>query len=149
MRKEWILTEEEKMSKKRRIEENRKLRFPDSDDPISIKNNLNLQTVLFNKASKASIKVLHTAQNSDIIANVVLAYHDSMKSDVTSYAWSYPLARKITAICQIINAKSTTALRLINFYKRLHDFDILMETDKINLIKNNLRCILFFHASLG
>ncbi|CAF1554508.1 unnamed protein product [Adineta ricciae] len=149
MRKEWILTEEEKMSKKRRIEENRKLRFPNSDDPISIKNNLDLQTALFNKTSKASIKVLRTAQNSDVIANVVLAYYDSMKSDVTSYAWSYPLARKITAICQIINARSTTALRLINFYKRLHDFDILIETDKVNLIKNNLWCIFFFHASLG
>lgn len=149
MRKEWILTEEEKMSKKRRIEENRKLRFPESDDPISIKNNLDLQTVLSKKNDKTSIKVLRTVQNSDIIANVILAYYDSMKSDVTGYAWSYPLARKITAVCQIINARSTTALRLINFYKRLHDFDILIETDKVNLIKNNLWCIFFFHASLG
>ncbi|CAF0884373.1 unnamed protein product [Adineta steineri] len=155
MRKEWILTEEEKVNKKRRIEENRKLRVPSIHDIRSSKdslekNDLDLQNVLFNKNEKSSLKHQSTShtKSSDIITNVVLAYNDSIKLDVPSYGWSYPLARKITALCQIIHARNTTALRLINFYKSLHCFDILNETDKMNLIKNNLQYVLFFHSSL-
>jgi len=52
-------------------------------------------------------------------------------------------------LCQILNTKNTTALRLISFYKRLSEFDALNEIDKVNLIKNNLPYIFIFHASLG
>ncbi|UJR13644.1 hypothetical protein I4U23_000656 [Adineta vaga] len=148
MRKEWILTEEEKESKKRRIEENRRLRFPTNDETTSTKNDFNFPNLFSNKNERSSMKSQQTTQKDDIVANAVLAYNDSFKSDITSYGWSYPVVRKITALCQIINARSTTALRLINFYKRLRDFDILTETDQVNLVKNNLHCILVFHASL-
>ncbi len=153
MRKEWILTDEEKVNKKRRIEENRLLREPDTDNFIvsrksTRKNDLDLQKVLFNKDEKPALNSTISSQSSDIITNVVMAYNDSIKLELTGYGWSYPLARKITALCQIINARNTTALRLINFYKRLHDFNLLNEPDRVNLIKNNLSYVFFFHASL-
>ncbi|CAM4934992.1 unnamed protein product [Rotaria socialis] len=127
MRKEWILTEEEKVTKKRRIEENRRTRVSDTNDGIQPKDLIG---------------------NSSFISNIVTAYNDRIKLDLTGYGWSYPLTRKITGLYQIINAKNTTALRLISFYKRLYDFDVLNEIDKVNLIKTNLHYILFFHASL-
>ncbi len=153
MRKEWILTDEEKVNKKQRIEENRLLREPDTDGLIVSKksmrkNDLDLQKMLFNKDEKPALKSTISSQTSDIITNVVMAYNDSIKLELTGYGWSYPLARKITALCQIINARNTTALRLISFYKRLHDFNLLTETDRVNLIKNNLCYVFFFHASL-
>ena len=54
MRKEWILTEEEKMSKKRRIEENRRLRLSNTNDPkdatdLNEKLDFELQNVVLEK----------------------------------------------------------------------------------------------------
>lgn len=144
MRKEWILTEEEKLNKKRRIEENRRLRVSNTDDSIK-KPDLDLQSILLNKNENPSLQSTHS---NDIITNVVRAYNDGIKLDLTGYGWSYPLAKKIAALYQIINTRNTTALRLISFYKRLYDFDILNEIDKVNLIKNNLHYIFFFHGSL-
>jgi hypothetical protein len=153
MRKEWILTEEEKVNKKRRIEENRRLRTPNIDESISSndsfkKNDLDLQAVLFNKNEKPPLQSTSSVQNDNIITNVVMAYNNGIKLDLTGYGWSYPLARKITALYQIINTRNTTALRLISFYKRLYDFDILNEIDKVNLIKTNLHYIFLLHGSL-
>lgn len=147
MRKEWILTEDEKVNKRRRIEENRRMRLVHLGEEIS-PNDSELQTVILDKNENPSLSSTFAAQSSDIIANVVLAYNDSVKSDVIGCAWSYPLARKISALCQMINTRSTTALRLISFYKRLHDFDVLSQSDKVNLIKNNLQYMFFVHAAL-
>jgi hypothetical protein len=158
MRKEWILTEEEKVRKKRRIEENRRLRTDNIDEPIlpieEAKNSveqsdLDLQSVLLNRDEKPPLKSASSTHSSNIINNVVMAFNDGFKLDLTSYGWSYPLARKLTALCQILHTKNTTALRLISFYKRLDEFDVLNETDKINLIKTNLHYIFFYHSSLG
>jgi len=151
MRKEWILTEEEKLNKKRRIEENRRLRLANTNEPINSieKFDLDLQSVVLNKNKISSINSISSVQNGDVISNVVTAFNDGFKLDPTSYGWSYPLAKKITALCQILNTKNTTALRLISFYKRLAEFDALNEIDKVNLIKNNLPYIFIFHGSLG
>jgi len=151
MRKEWILTEEEKINKKRRIEENRRLRLNninDIKDPTE-KSDLELQIVVLNKNAISTIKSVSSIANNDVISNIVTAFNDGFKLDTTSYGWSYPLAKKITALCQILNTKNTTALRLISFYKRLAEFDALDENDKVNLIKTNLSYIFIFHASLG
>jgi len=155
MRKEWILTEEEKLNKKHRIEENRRLRLINTNDTKEIINSneklgLDLPSVVLNKKNKISpINSVSSIQNGDVIRNVITAFNDGFKLDPTSYGWSYPVAKKITALCQILNTKTTTALRLISFYKRLLEFDALDEIDKVNLIKNNLSYIFIFHASLG
>jgi regulator of replication initiation timing len=155
MRKEWILTEEEKFNKKRRIEENRRLRLSNTNEIKEVINSnekldLDLQSVVLDKNKISSINTKSSSiQNHDIVNNVVAAFNDGFKLDPTSYGWSYPLAKKITALCQILNTKNTTALRLISFYKRLSQFDSLNEIDKVNLIKNNLSYIFIFHASLG
>src|SRR5277367_2421673 len=101
MRKEWILTEEEKVNKKRRIEENRKLRISNPDDSTTTKDSLgkidpDLKSVLFNKTETSFTR------SNDVIANVVMAYNDGIKVDLTGYGWSYPLARKITGLYQLI-----------------------------------------------
>jgi hypothetical protein len=159
MRKEWILTEEEKLNKKRRIEENRRLRGAITDDSSPSKDisreitnssrklNLDLQSVILdtNQMTSSTIRT----PNDDIVANVVTAFNDGFKLDPTSYGWSYPLAKKITALCQILNTKNTTALRLISFYKRLHEFDALNDIDKVTLVKNNFPYIFICHGSLG
>jgi hypothetical protein len=110
---------------------------------------LDLHTVVLDKKQISGIISTSSNQTSDIVRNVVTAFNDGFQLDPTSYGWSYPLAKKITALCQILNTKNTTALRLISFYKRLSEFDALDEMDKVNLIKNNLPCIFIFHASLG
>jgi hypothetical protein len=157
MRKEWILTEEEKLSKKRRIEENRRLRLTSTNEPLVLKEtknsieklDLDLQTVVLDKKKINSSSLSSSMQNGDVISRVVTAFNDGFQLDPDSYGWSYPLAKKITALCQILNTKNTTALRLISFFKRLSEFDALNEIDKVNLIKNNLPYIFIFHGSLG
>lgn len=156
MRKEWILTEEEKLSKKIRIEENRRLRMntidPSSatDTTVETKSDLDLHTVVLNKNPLGSMKPTSSSvADNDVINDVIRAFNDGFKFDPMSYGWSYPLAKKLTAICQILNTKNTTALRLISFYKRLAEFDALHDYDKVNLIKNNLPYIFLFHGSLG
>ncbi|CAF2336706.1 unnamed protein product [Rotaria sp. Silwood2] len=161
MRKEWILTEEEKLNKKHRIEENRRLRLTHTNESLLSKDNfkeainlsekhdLDLQNIVLNKSNIYSSRSTLFRRNIDFIENVVTAFNDGFKLDPTSYGWSYPLAKKITALYQILNTKNTTALRLISFYKRLLEFDALNEIDKVNLVKNNLPFIFFFHASLG
>lgn len=156
MRKEWILTEEEKVNKKRRIEENRKLRTTTNDesqtddDKVSMtKRDVELENVLLNKNERPPLKPITVGQNNDLLSNVVVAFEDGFKLDPTSYGWSYPLARKITALCQILNTKNTTALRLISSYKRLPEFDMLNDMDKVNLVKSNLRYLFFFQGCLG
>ena len=154
MRKEWILTAEEKLNKKRRIEENRRLRFENMNKPslpAEIINstetmNSNLRIVVHN-TNNLSSSIL--TSNNEFIDNVVTAFNNGFRLDPSSYGWSYPLAKKITALHHILNTKNTTALRLISFYKRLSEFDALNEIDKVNLVKNNLPYIFFFHGSLG
>ncbi|CAF3491941.1 unnamed protein product [Rotaria sordida] len=161
MRKEWILTEEEKLNKKRRIEENRRLRLVHTNELSLSKDNfketinstekydLDLHNVVLNKTNIYSSRSKLFRRNIDFIDNVVTAFNDGFQLDPTSYGWSYPLAKKITALFQILNTKNTTALRLISFYKRLAEFDALNDLDKVNLVKNNLPYIFFFHGSLG
>lgn len=149
MRKEWILTEEEKVNKKRRIEENRKLRSPVNNEPTSssstkislLKSNYDVKITVHHQTKRLS-------SSEDLINNLVMIYNDHVTIDLTGYGWSYPLARKITGLCPLINARSNTALRLISFFKRLYDFDILNEVDKINLLKSNLPYVFFLHGSL-
>lgn len=154
MRKEWILTEEEKLNKKRRIEENRRLRLANTNEFALSKDttgklDVDLQSVILDKNKIISSNSTSFSHNNDVISNVITAFNDGFKLDPTSYGWSYPLAKKITALCQILHTKNTTALRLISFYKRLPEFDALNEIDKVNLIKSNLSHIFLFHGSLG
>lgn len=151
MRKEWILTEEEKINKKRRIEENRRLRLVDTNESSNSeeKQDIELQNVVLEKNQIFTRNSKSPIENKDVINNVVTAFNDGFQLDPTSYGWSYPLAKKITALCQILNTKNTTALRLISFYKRLSEFDTLNEIDKVQLIKNNLSFIFILHGSLG
>lgn len=152
MRKEWILTEEEKLNKKRRIEENRRLRQTSGEESVSPKEkvNGNLSSITLSKIDLySSPRVTSFDPNNDVINNVITAFNAGFKLDPPTYGWSYPLAKKVTALCQILNTKNTTALRLIGFYKGLAEFDALHEMDKVNLIKYNLPHIFILHASLG
>lgn len=161
MRKEWILTEEEKVNKKRRIEENRKLRLTNMNEeiptngdvmePISLaeKCGFDFQDVVLDRNKIPSSKSPRFVRNIDFIEYVARAFNDGFQLDPVCYGWSYPLAKKITALYQILHTKNTTALRLISFFKRLSEFDILNDFDKLTLIKHNLPYIFFFHASLG
>lgn len=156
MRKEWILTEEEKINKKLRIEENRRLRISTidesehgSDKTLPGQISLDLHSVLLNKNDQSSRQLSTKVSQHDIVSNVAIAYREGFQLDPISYGWSYPLARKITALCQILNTKNTTALRLISFYKRLPEFDALNDMDKVNLVKSNLRYMFLFQAALG
>lgn len=162
MKKEWILTEEEKQNKKRRIEENRRLRLLTLNPEAAVhevasiptqspneKISSELQSVVLDQNRLSESKSSAALNNGEVIANVVTAFNDGFQLNPTSYGWSYPLAKKLTALSQILNTKNTTALRLISFYKRLPEFDSLHENDKVNLVKTNLPYIFIYHGSLG
>lgn len=161
MRKEWILTEEEKINKKLRIEENRKQRLAtlgdsssSNDAPVELKINnsdssIDIEKVLLDKKPLNMSTCSSLVSTNEVIESVVNAFNDGFQSETISYGWSYPLAKKVTGLCQILNMKNTTALRLIGFYKRLHIFDSLHEMDKVHLLKHNLANIFFFHSALG
>ncbi|CAF1535485.1 unnamed protein product, partial [Didymodactylos carnosus] len=161
MRKEWILTEEEKQNKKRRIEENRRLRISNDLnqdnqyqlDEKRISNMSNHETVTSSphvELYEEKQDQLSSTSNLDILINVQIAYCQCFKLNTTEDSLPlYPLTKKLTAICQILNVKNITALRLINFYKKMREFQLCAEEDKVTLIKYNLPCIFFVHAVLG
>ncbi|CAF1086903.1 unnamed protein product [Adineta ricciae] len=166
MRADWILTDEERMSKRQKIEENRRLRqmlYPDS--PESVEKSL-LQTKMepFDY-DDADVEEEENDLNNDHITKALLlsskdwakiqqiqqAYADSIR--LTSLSPEFPLYPQILPLNEVSDVfnflTNLLATRLITFLKLLPEFSMLNSHDKFILTKYNTFTLTFIRAALN
>ncbi|CAF3186336.1 unnamed protein product [Rotaria socialis] len=166
MRADWILTDAERVKKRKKIEENRLLRqtiYPDSSDTdemetIKRKDRTydNEQGHDTNGDSSVSLslmpveRALLSPEDLIKIKKVQQAYSDSVRLiSLPSHIPSYPQLVRITEASDMINIPANIqATRLITYFKLLPEFSSLNENDKLILIKYNTFPLAFIRAAL-
>ncbi|CAF3684447.1 unnamed protein product [Rotaria sordida] len=167
MRADWILTDEERVNKRKKIEENRRLRqmlYPDSsetdegqiikpkdepydDDDDEEDRNNDIITASFIKPATS----LLSSEDLIKIQQIQQAYTDSVRLiSLPPEIPSYPQAVQITQTSDMINFPTNIqATRLITYFKLLPEFSSLNEHDKLILIKYNTFPLVFIRAALN
>ncbi|UJR26347.1 hypothetical protein I4U23_007680 [Adineta vaga] len=171
MRADWILTDEERLNKQQKIEENRRLRrilYPDSseadekqicqtstepfdyDNTMTSNNGNNEDSHAKNSLHESSSSIL---SSNDLIQiqQIQQAYNDSIRlTSLSSEFPSYPQALRITDACDLFNfLTNVLSTRLITFLKLLPEFSSLNSNDKFILIKYNTLTLTFIRAALN
>jgi len=157
MRADWILTEEERMNKKRKIEENRRLRqmlYPDSSDSDeSLCIEPKTEPLENNDTKFDSFLITIPLSSGDLtkIEEIQQLYTESVRlTSLPPEVPSYPYRARINAPWVMMNLPTNLyATRLITFYKLLPEFSSLNEQDKLILIKYNTLPLLFIRAALN
>ncbi|CAF0997215.1 unnamed protein product [Rotaria sordida] len=147
MRKDFILTPEEKLSKQLRLEENRRIRSTQMNSNI---NNVQRKTtnetpIIYNKCeptinipstpsyglAEVDWSCLHYIQN---------AYLSALQlSPSASSVISLELAPdKMSAYINTLDIQNFAAVKLINFIRQIREFEELDEYDRLILVKYNL-----------
>jgi len=178
MRADWILTDEERINKRLKIEENRRLRqllYPDSvpinDDFVQIKQE---QCEIFDEENenqqeeeeeeKKMISPLCIAPMKFATAGPSLTPKDLLKIQQIQQAYldsvrltslpadipCYPQTTRINATSDMMNLPANIqATRLITYFKLLPEFSSLDEQDKLLLTKFNTFPLTFIRAALN
>lgn len=157
LRKEWIMSEEEKRSKKQKIEDNRRLRAmsqslshltsiasiqPDHysaedsmEDPDEDSNDF---IYSLESHQQTLLKKLDEHYNQAVRLN---------KSVIKGY--DSPCVRYLSDHIECINEPAQiSALRLITFFKLTPEFNSLHEDDRLLLVKHNVAAALFVHLCM-
>ncbi|KAK3095142.1 hypothetical protein FSP39_010779 [Pinctada imbricata] len=124
MRKEYILTEEEKMRKRQRIEENRlnqKMRDLNMTKP---------QTGIVS-SSEHRLRILE-AEEEYLINEVVSAYRQSLQVSIGS---ELPRDKPGMHMGDLVNIAELSVRRVIDMAKKIKSFKALSQTDQISLLK--------------
>ncbi|CAF3678256.1 unnamed protein product [Adineta steineri] len=158
MRADWILTDEERMNKRRKIEENRRLRklvYPDSadSDDVSKSPYVDLKSELMESDNKEYSTVSTSILSSEDlfkIEQIKHAYADSVRlTSLPREIPSYPNTTKLNFTSEMVNLPTNLqASRLITFLKLIPEFSSLDEHDKLVLIKHNTFPLLFIRSAL-
>ncbi|CAF3655025.1 unnamed protein product [Rotaria socialis] len=157
MRADWILSEEERIKKRLKIEENRRLRQifssnsmeSDESSPVELRRkpvkieDPNLSHFLFS--------ILSPYADLDKIQQIQNVYKDSVRLvTLPSSIPSYPHTARIQAPWDMLNFPANIqALRLITYFKLMPEFTSLDEDDKFILIKYNTFALVFMRSALG
>ncbi|XP_076460977.1 vitamin D3 receptor-like isoform X3 [Babylonia areolata] len=119
MRKEYILTEEEKMRKRMRIEENRRFREIDK---------MKMQS---GDVTSSQIRLRPLEPEEDqAISEVVSAYHQSLEICVES-----DISREKPSMIDVVNIAEISVRRVIDMSKKIKSFKALSQADQIGLLK--------------
>jgi len=141
MRADGILTDEERINKKLKIEENRRLRrmlYPDSSSDAEIPDIASIQPVT-KIEPKIIIPMVLSAVDSAKIEQIRQAYQDSIRlTSLPSEVPVYPYSARLNAAWDMINLPCNLhATRSITYFKLLPEFARLNENDKLLLVKFN------------
>ncbi|CAF0834513.1 unnamed protein product [Adineta ricciae] len=154
MRADWILTDEERVNKRRKIEENRRLRrliYPDTADSdesssVMIKSEAMISEDLHLSLPPCSI----SPEDSCKIEQINQAYEESIRlASLPPELPAYPYTARINAPWEMMNIPvNLQSLRLITFYKLIPEFSALNESDKLVLIKYNAFALVFVRSAI-
>ncbi|XP_052269721.1 nuclear hormone receptor HR96-like isoform X3 [Dreissena polymorpha] len=127
MRKEYILTEEEKMRKRQRIDDNRYGRMRDLEKKMSQSGVVsNMNTMVGSPAKTRPLEPEEEAQ----INEVVRAYRQSLEIPIES-----KVPRDNANFAAIVNIAEVSVRRVVDMAKKLKAFKALSQTDQIGLLK--------------
>ncbi|CAF0892705.1 unnamed protein product [Adineta ricciae] len=124
MRKDHLSTPEEKLSKQKRIEENRSIR-------LTKVNHENTSSILTDIDQFCLLQISNAYQTS--IESIPSA------SSVISFDL---LANKALSFTTVTEIDKISAMKLINFIRLIPEFESLNEEDRITLVKSNLVTLL-------
>ncbi|XP_025094706.1 nuclear hormone receptor HR96-like isoform X4 [Pomacea canaliculata] len=131
MRKEYILTEEEKMRKRMRIEENRsrlKQPAPSFDRRFRDVEKTKMQS---GDVSSSQVRLRPLEPEEDAaISEVVSAYHQSLEICVES-----DISRERPSMTDLVNIAEISVRRVIDMSKKIKSFKALSQADQIGLLK--------------
>ncbi|KAL8571367.1 hypothetical protein ACOMHN_038150 [Nucella lapillus] len=131
MRKEYILTEEEKMRKRMRIEENRsRLKQPATsvDRRFREIDKFKMQS---GDVTSSQVRLRPLEGEEDVaISEVVSAYHQSLEICVES-----DISREKPSMIDVVNIAEISVRRVIDMSKKIKSFKALSQADQIGLLK--------------
>ncbi|UJR22698.1 hypothetical protein I4U23_025734 [Adineta vaga] len=157
LRKEWIMSEEEKLTKKRKIEDNRRLR----EMSMLSTSASSLLTPLDGDYSQSSCNKCDDSSSTDsnefkysLDENIRISltrieehYRQAVQLNIAVIKGSdSPCLRCLDGIVDVVNEPAhVSCLRLVTFFKLTPEFSSLNEHDRLVLVKHNLITISCFH----
>ncbi|XP_055869945.1 nuclear hormone receptor HR96-like isoform X5 [Biomphalaria glabrata] len=132
MRKEYILTDEEKMRKRQRIEENRQ-RSTGKQTPTECKfrdvERSKMQSMDISSSAAPRLRPLEPEEES-AINEIVSAYRQSLEICVES-----EVSRHHPSMIELVNIAEISVRRVIDMSKKIKSFKALSQADQISLLK--------------
>ncbi|KAL4231409.1 hypothetical protein ACF0H5_008987 [Mactra antiquata] len=123
MRKEYILTEEEKMRKRQRIDDNRYGRMRD------LEKKMQQSGVVTTSSTPQKTRPLEPEEEA-IIKEIVHAYQQSLEIPIES-----KVPRNNADFAALVNIAEVSVRRVVDMAKKLKAFKALSQTDQIGLLK--------------
>ncbi|CAF1540547.1 unnamed protein product, partial [Didymodactylos carnosus] len=166
MRKEWILSDEEKCEKRRKIEENRKLR----EIHVAKQTNDCCSTTVQEEISEKICSAVNLTMDCDLVKcdeteqkfsqfdtndwnilnQIQTAYSQSIQLLSMVGVPPYPFVYKLSDPLFVVNVPiNISATRLIVYFKSIPEFITLTEDDKLTLIKYNLFALVIVKGVIG
>ncbi|CAF3564631.1 unnamed protein product [Rotaria sp. Silwood1] len=157
MRADWILTDDERIKKRKKVEENRRLRQIFSLNSIESdeSSNITIQNESFETKdinfSPWIFSILLSSEDLNKIKQIQQAYIDSIRLiSLPSSTPSYPHTARIDALWDMLNFPANIqASRLISYFKLIPEFSSLNQNDKLILIKYNTFTLVFIRLALN
>ncbi|CAF1163186.1 unnamed protein product [Rotaria sp. Silwood1] len=168
LRKEWIMSEEEKRTKKQKIEDNRRLRAlsqslsilsqsssSSSYSPFIIPDDRHL-SFSFQTSEETFDEDLNEYKyflndNDRILLNKIEEhYTQAVRLNISVIkGYDNPCLRNLNDFVDVLNEPAhISALRMITLFKLTPEFNSLHEDDRLILVKHNLMAILFLHFTI-
>ncbi|CAF2892764.1 unnamed protein product [Rotaria sp. Silwood2] len=156
MRKDFILTPEEKKLKKQHLEENRRL-----SSGVIINNTRKSENIIESITTNEKIELfdnIHsysstflTEVDRSCLSHIRNAYFSASQSTPSaSSVISLELASdKMSTFMSTIDLQNFTAIKLINFLRKIPEFQQLDEGDRLILVKYNLTLLFVMRHSLN
>ncbi|CAF0720031.1 unnamed protein product [Rotaria sp. Silwood1] len=156
MRKEWILSEQDKQRKRNKIEQNRRQR--QTNVGILGRRRRYIKHLKFFEES-SSIDEVHPSITNNIpqmnesdwsrIHQVQYAYSQATSLNRVIGVPLYPATQPIHSTLELIRIPTYLAsIRLITFMKKIPEFDLFNPEDRVTLVKHNLLAVVFMHVVL-
>ncbi|CAF1142499.1 unnamed protein product [Didymodactylos carnosus] len=164
MRKDWILSDEEKFEKRKKIEKNRRMRDSEEQksnyDTSTIREDIRqsiyddnfimMRCKLIKYADKTRSFYRFNINDWDTLSQIQMAYYQSVQLHPVVGMPSYPFVCKLYDPLVVVNVPmNIAAIRLIAFYKSIPEFLNLCEDDKLILIKYNLLGLIIIRSVMG
>lgn len=131
MRKEYILTEEEKMRKRQRIDDNRRMR--DLEKKMSqsgVDGGSPASSTSSSSPAPGRITRPLEPEEEAVINEIVHAYRQSLEIPIES-----KVPRDNANISDLVNIAEVSVRRVVDMAKKLKSFKALSQTDQIGLLK--------------
>jgi hypothetical protein len=133
MRKEYILTEEEKLQKRRKIEENRSRKMSVTSDDASTSQRYPLEREIQGSLKVGEVSSQTVALSMDdglAIEELLVAYRKSLDIQMDK-----DVPRNQASFADLVNIAELSIRRVIAMAKQVRSFKALPQSDQIHLLK--------------